>query len=131
MGNDNENDPQYWINMGYSLTSEGKSEQAIKYYKKALELDPESHVALTNLGIAQSKTGDWENAKKNLIQATELYPNMVEVWINLSTVYNHEGDQEQEMNCYDRALELDSSRLKFGTTEDIFTDRKGCSKMPY
>ncbi|MDW0294639.1 MAG: tetratricopeptide repeat protein, partial [Nitrososphaeraceae archaeon] len=66
--------------------------------------------------------------KKNLIQATELYPNMVEVWINLSTVYNHEGDQEQEMNGYDRALELDSSRPQIWHNRGYLYRQKGMFK---
>lgn len=47
---------------------------------------------------------------------------------NLSTVYNHEGDQEQEMNCYDRALELDSSRPQIWHNRGYLYRQKGMFK---
>ena len=59
-------DPNHWINMGFSLKSQGKTEQAKKYYEKALELDPENLVALNNLSVILSDLGKKQEALKNL-----------------------------------------------------------------
>ena len=71
MSRNKEKNPEYWINMGYSLTTEGKDEQAKKYYKKALELDPKNLTALVNLAKGV-KVKDLEDSKKHLLQAIEI-----------------------------------------------------------
>lgn len=111
MVENDENNPNYWINMGYSLTAQGKDEQAIKYYKKALELDPDNVVAHGNLGNAYSTKRDFENAKKHLEYVTRRYPEYVEGWINLGVFYGEEGNKlDQELNCFKEAIKLDPSR---------------------
>ena len=63
MSRNEQKNPEYWINMGYSLTTEGKDEQAKKYYKKALELDPKNLTALVNLAKG-ANVQDLEESKK-------------------------------------------------------------------
>lgn len=111
MEDKDENDPDYWINMAFTLSSHDKTDKAIKYYEKALELDPENIVALNNLGNAYSEQGDLETAKKHLQYLTRRYPDYVEGWINLGVLYGEEGNKlDQEMKCFKKALELDPSR---------------------
>jgi tetratricopeptide (TPR) repeat protein len=52
---ENEDNPDYWINMAYSLQREGKPEKAQKYYEEALKLDPENVVALINLSSIETR----------------------------------------------------------------------------
>jgi len=112
MSNDSEKNPDYWVNMGFSLTLEGKDEQAKKYYKKALELDPDNIAALINLGKGARQPGELEESKKHLFRAIEIDPNIVEAWINLGVVYGLEKNLEEEVSCYSKALELDPSRAE-------------------
>lgn len=66
MSRNEERNPEYWINMGYSLTAESKDEQAKKYYKKALELDPKNLIALVNVAKGVN-VYDLEESKKYLL----------------------------------------------------------------
>jgi tetratricopeptide (TPR) repeat protein len=114
MAEGNEDNPDYWINMGFSLTQQGKRKESIKYYKKALELDPENFVALMNIANAYAE-GDVEErkeAEKNLLYLTRCYPDSVEGWINLGVFYGEEGKINEEMDCYTKALQLDPSRAE-------------------
>jgi len=111
MAEKDENDPNYWINMAYTLTTQNRPDSAIKYYEKALELDPDNVVALGNLGNIYSQKGDFVNAKKYLEYVTRRYPDLVEGWINLGVQYGEEGNQlDKEIKCFEKALELDPSR---------------------
>ncbi|HEX7818671.1 MAG TPA: tetratricopeptide repeat protein [Nitrososphaeraceae archaeon] len=109
MSRNKEKNPEYWINMGYSLTTEGKDEQAKKYYKKALELDPKNLTALVNLAKGV-KVKDLEDSKKHLLQAIEINSSLVEAWINLGVVYGIEKNKERELECFNKAIELDPGR---------------------
>jgi len=109
MSRNEQRNPEYWVNMGYSLTAEGKDEQAKKYYKKALELDPKNLVALVNLAKGLNVC-NLEESKEYLRRAIGINSNLVEAWINLGVVYGLEKNYQKEMECYNKAISLDSSK---------------------
>src|ERR1043165_1261521 len=102
-----ENDPEYWINMGYTLRMQGKSDKAQKYFEKALELDPENVAALNDLANALTDQGKKEEAIKYLKYVTDIYPEIAESWINLGVIYEESNDLDKAMICYDKAKDLD------------------------
>ena len=87
-------DPNYWINMAYSLDRQGKYDKAKRYYEKTLEVDPENLEALINLGKVLGQLENFDDALKYLLYATKVYPDVVEAWINLGAVYNKSGQYE-------------------------------------
>jgi tetratricopeptide (TPR) repeat protein len=109
MSRNEEKNPEYWTNMGYSLTAEGKDEHAKKYYKKALELDPKNLIALVNIAKGVD-VQDVEDSKRYLVRAIEINSSLVEAWINLGVVYGLEKNNEMELECFNKAIKLDRSR---------------------
>ena len=50
----------------------GDARGAVEDYEIAVDLDPEDHIALNNLGMAQENLGYWEKAQKNFKKSNEL-----------------------------------------------------------
>jgi tetratricopeptide (TPR) repeat protein len=108
-----EDEPEYWIMMGYSLEREGKTDKAQKYYEKALELDPDNFIAMNNRAKILSNQGKNEEALKIFKYLTQTNPQDVEGWINLGILYTNEGNLDEAMACYDKAENLDPLNASF------------------
>ena len=85
-------DQQYkgvYLQLGLIAESEGKHDEAIGYFEKELEIDPESVAAYQQLGdLYSSYSADFGRAKKALEKALELQPNHVSTLLNYaSTLY--------------------------------------------
>lgn len=84
-------------------------EEAIEYYKKALELDYENVSYVVNLAIAYRQTGDYETAKMLYQMGLELDPEYAELNSSLGTLAILEGDAETAITYFNKAIELDPS----------------------
>lgn len=62
------NDSNYWVNLGYDLEQNGNFYQAKKYYEKALSLDSNNYAALINLSTILQKMGKFDDALKFLLR---------------------------------------------------------------
>jgi len=58
--------------MGYYLQRLGKTEQALDYYRRALEIDPDYAEVYYNIGLAHFDVGNYELARENAVKAYEL-----------------------------------------------------------
>ena len=68
----NPNFPEAYVNLGVSLQSKGKIDEAIATYRKAIELRPEIAETHYRLGLAYRRTGDEAGARKQLQLHEEL-----------------------------------------------------------
>ena len=59
---------------GNQFKREGKLEQAIACYQKALELDPEDAISHNNLGLVLGKMGNHKKAEKHYADAEKIDP---------------------------------------------------------
>lgn len=60
--------------MGYSLRKTGDTKQALTFYRKALDFDPQHKGALEYLGELYVETGQIDKAKENVAMLTKLCP---------------------------------------------------------
>ncbi len=72
------------------------------------ELAPEAsdYYAHYNLGNALSGLKDWERARDEYLEALNFNDKVPQIWKNLGTTYFHLRDHAKELECYDRALQL-------------------------
>jgi len=62
-----------------------------------------------NYGNVLQALGDFKDAKAEFLLAISLNPAEAEIWKNLGSVYFHLGDHTAEIDCYDKALALNSN----------------------
>lgn len=90
-----EKDPQYQYNVGLFYLNSNNVDEAMRYFNKALNLNPRYHFALNALGLAYSMKGNIQDAAKLYQKCLEIAPNFSEARNNLGTVYQELGYIDQ------------------------------------
>jgi tetratricopeptide (TPR) repeat protein len=98
--------PNAWNNLGLLAAREGKTAEAIAYFKKALELNPTLFVALENLGNAYRQQKRWNEARDTLEKALSLNADDAEANYSLGMVFAQTNDTEHAYEYLRKALEL-------------------------
>jgi len=91
------------------LTSfkQGRFREAVKYYDRALEIDPGNAETLNNRGLALHMLKDDGEAIKSCDRAIEKDPTSVYAWTNKGFALFNQQKYREAVACFDRALELD------------------------
>jgi spermidine synthase len=85
----------------------GKSDRAIPYYQKALEVTPRSPGVLYNLGIAHGNRGDLNAAIVCYKKALDIDPGFARALNNLGNAYVAKGELAQAIEELTRAVSSD------------------------
>jgi tetratricopeptide (TPR) repeat protein len=93
-----EKDPQYQYSMGAVYLNNNNLDEAIRFFNRALSLDPRHYQSLNALGLVHSMKGDLREAEKSFLKCLEVSPNFMEAHNNLGMIY-------QEMGFLDKAEE--------------------------
>jgi tetratricopeptide (TPR) repeat protein len=96
--------PNAWNNLGILAAREGNTDEAIGFFQKALEINPDHAVALQNLGNAYRQKKDWDTAKKTLEHALALNPEDAEANYGLGMVYAQLNDTGRAYEYLQKAL---------------------------
>jgi tetratricopeptide (TPR) repeat protein len=96
--------PRAWNNLGILAGREGSTDEAIRNFRRALEMDPDYLVALVNLGNAYRQKKSWEEAKSVLRQAVEIKPEDAEANYGLGMVFAQLDDAERAYQYLQKAL---------------------------
>ncbi|MGA7744754.1 MAG: tetratricopeptide repeat protein [Polyangia bacterium] len=60
-----------YVNYGLTFMRRGQYNEALKYYRLALELAPNWHIIHINLGIAYQQLGNWDQARYHFDRAVQ------------------------------------------------------------
>jgi superkiller protein 3 len=91
----------------WSLRPTGPVLEAIRCFRRALDIRPTLTVAWLNLGNAQLALGERENAIAAYERALVVDPLCVEAWFNKGNALAVAGDLTAALVCFERALEID------------------------
>jgi tetratricopeptide (TPR) repeat protein len=94
-------------NLGLALMRDGKSNDAVLYYKKALQIKPDYLIALDNLGIALFQLGKYEEALSYYSEALKIAPEHAGIHNHIANVLAAQGKLEKAINHYTKALLID------------------------
>ncbi len=93
--------------IGYMLADRGvRLEEALKYVKDALVIDPNNGAYLDSLGWAFFKLNDMENAEKYLLQADELVKDDPTIDEHLGDLYFKTGNLQKAQDFWKRSIQI-------------------------
>jgi tetratricopeptide (TPR) repeat protein len=93
-------------NMGASLARAGRFEDAIPYYQKGLELNPQYNAIHNNLGRALFSVGRLDEAIHQFEKGLEAYPDSAELYNNLGRALAQEGKLDEAKKSFERAFKI-------------------------
>ncbi len=95
-----------YYSKGIASCSMGEYNDAIKKFKKALDIEGDNEAIWNNLGTAYSRIGEQERAKKCLTNAIEIKEEYAIAWNNLGNANFRCGNYSEALECYDKALQI-------------------------
>ena len=96
----------YHSNLGVALKGQGRLDEAVTCYRRALDLAPDSPEARFNLGAALQEQGRLDEAAACYRRAVELRPDYPEAHNNLGVVLKDQERLDEAIACLRRALDL-------------------------
>ena len=106
----NRDDLPLFNQLGISLRKQGRWQDAVTEYKRAIKIAPDDSNIYYNVGMAFAEGGDFIQAKANLLKALELNPDISQssavVSCNLGAVFLRSGDRSRAVAFFQTALQL-------------------------
>ncbi len=93
-------------NLGLLYRQEGAYDEAVRAFKKAIELAPDVAAFYDNLGVAYSARGDYAAAVSAHQRALSLDPTSAKACNNLGNAYLERGEEEKAMAAFEKAISL-------------------------
>jgi len=94
------------FNLGNTLRLEGRMDEAIPQYQKAVEIRPSYAEAHGNLGMALFQMGRVDEAIPHLQKAAQLKPGNAPLIYNLGVALQKMGRVDEAIACYQKALAI-------------------------
>jgi predicted O-linked N-acetylglucosamine transferase (SPINDLY family) len=96
-----------WNARGIQMRDQGKLEEAVECYRRAIQIDPRSAAAHNNLGLALRDLHKLDDALASYHRALELQPRSAAVRSNIATVLKDMGDLDAAIQWYRIAVEAE------------------------
>ena len=117
-------DHMVFCNYGLILKQLGKSQEAERLTRKAIELSPDFANAHSNLGIILKDLGNLKEAELSYRKAIEIKPDYAEAHSNLGVLLKDLGKLKEAEVSTRKAIELKPSRLSyFNYSSCLFENR--------
>ncbi len=110
--------------LGSTLHEQGFFDEAMAYYRDAIETDPDFVEAHFKLGILNQVRGNRMEAESNYRKALQLQPDHVKAMINLGDLLRLEGAHDEALSLLKRAMEVRPAHAStYNTLGAIYKDR--------
>lgn len=112
-----------WTRWADALRSAGNVSEALRYYGKAVELDPAYAAAWRGLGASLSLINDLDGALAALDHATESDPEDALCWVDKGNVHFDKKRFSEARECYETALRIEPQNLYALTNIGVIHDQ--------
>ena len=92
---------------GLELLSLGKYDEAIEYFDKSLETDPDNDDALNFKGVSLESLGKYDEAIEYFDKAIEIHPDNEKALNNKGLALGELGKHKEAIECFDKAIEIE------------------------
>jgi tetratricopeptide (TPR) repeat protein len=93
------------------LKETGQLDEAITYYKKAIQINPTYADTFNNLGLALQEKGQIEEAELAFNQAIKIDPDYAYAYYNLGNVLMEKKHIDEALTCYQKAIDINPDLL--------------------
>jgi Flp pilus assembly protein TadD len=101
-----QNNPIISNNLGVALAQQGRYDQAVENYRKAIRDYPDYAEAYYNLGIALQKQGQNDEAISSYRQALKLNPDYAKAYLDLGVTLLAGGRSDEAVFCFNKTIRL-------------------------
>ena len=112
-------DDTNYLRAGDAFRNEGDFQNAVRLYRKGLEINPRNALLQTNMGISLARQGNLEEAKTHLALAIDQQPDHATAHCNLGIILRQQNRRQEAIESHRRALQIDpdfaASHLHLGT----------------
>ncbi len=108
--------PGFFRNRGLQLQQQGRLNEAITCYQRAITLDPNFVAVYNDLGIIYEASGWLDKAEEVYLAGIDVDPNYVNLYSNLAMLYERKQD-------YVRAAAFWRKRIELGNYDDPWTQK--------
>jgi tetratricopeptide (TPR) repeat protein len=95
-----------YLNLGLVREEQGRHQDAIASFQRALQLKPKLHGANLFLGIAEYRTNQLDSALSSLHKETAAYPKDAIAWMWIGIVALEKGQGDEAAEALDKAAKL-------------------------
>ncbi len=120
--------PQCWMahnNLGIFLSQNGRFDEAISHFQKALEIKPNDPEFLSNLGISLDERGRFDEAISLFQKALRIMPDNDRFHNNLGVALMRKGNLKEALSHYQKALYFNPDRAECHLNVGIILSRSG------
>lgn len=110
---DKENDPEVLSSLVSIRLQSRELEQARKFARRAIEVQPDSGFASLNLALALQNSGDDAGADRQFLHTIDLDPSLQPAWVNLVFLYEKQGREVDRAALLDRYLKWNPQNIWF------------------
>jgi tetratricopeptide (TPR) repeat protein len=100
--------PDSWLahgNLGLGFYHEGRTEEAMEHYRKAIQIDPNDYATMNNLGIALAAQGQFDEAIETYRRAVQINPNFSEAMNNLGIALATRGRSDEAIENFRKVIQ--------------------------
>ena len=95
-----------WFQKGYNSDEIGEYDNAILYYQKAIEINPDYAFAYINMGLAYGNKSNYDKAIECYQKAIEINPEYAEAYYKMGVAYVDKGNYDKAIECFQKAIEI-------------------------
>jgi tetratricopeptide (TPR) repeat protein len=99
-------DPNFWFQKGALCATYGNNPAAIRYFGKAISLDPRHSGAIFSQGVSYGQLGDYSKALAGINQALSMEPQNGLYFYGRGRTYLLAGEREKAMQDFRKAADL-------------------------
>jgi tetratricopeptide (TPR) repeat protein len=96
-----------YYNLGFLYEQVGGKEEALRFYTKAVQMQPDHAQALYNMANLYRDTGNYKIALALYGRLLHFHPRFVQGYLNMGLIFNALGDQQRARQFYLKVIDLD------------------------